>query len=100
MAWRGDRPVGRIAAIDDDRHNEVHGDSMAFFGFFEAEDAEVAQALLTTAEEWGRGRGRAALRGPANPSLNHTAGLLVEGFDSPPVVMMTAISESAIHWET
>ena len=40
LAWRDGEPVGRIMAIDDPRHNEIHGDNLAFFGFFEAEDAE------------------------------------------------------------
>ena len=86
LAWRGGVPVGRIAAIDDDRHNETHGDNLGFFGFFEAEDAEVAGALLEAAEEWMRGRGRGALRGPANPSLNDIAGMLVGPFDIDPYI--------------
>jgi hypothetical protein len=46
LAWRGDRVVGRIAAIDDRLHQEAHADNVAMFGFFEAADAEVARALL------------------------------------------------------
>jgi hypothetical protein len=88
LAWRGGEVVGRIAAIDDRRHNEVHRDEVAMFGFFEAADADAAHALLAAAESAARTRGRAALRGPVNPSLNDSAGLLVEGFDSDPMVMM------------
>ncbi|NKB87311.1 MAG: N-acetyltransferase [Acidobacteria bacterium] len=88
VAWRGNEPVGRIMAIDDPRHNEIHGDNLAFFGFFEALDSEVAAALLHAAEEWARERGRDVLRGPANPSLNDTCGLLVWGFDDDPMMMM------------
>jgi len=88
MAWRGGRAVGRIAAIDDRRHNETHGDNAAMFGFFEAEDAEAAHALLGAVEAWARTRGRARVRGPLNPSLNESAGLLIEGFDADPMVMM------------
>ncbi len=86
LALRDGEAVGRIAAIDDERHNEIHGDNVAFFGFLEAEDGEVAAKLLEAAERWATGRGRDALRGPANPSLNHPAGLLVERFDRDPLI--------------
>jgi hypothetical protein len=88
LAWRGNRIAGRIAAIDDRLHNERHGDNIAMFGFFEADDAAATQALMETVEAWAKGRGRAAMRGPINPSLNESAGLLVDGFDSDPMLMM------------
>ena len=89
-AWRGDRLVGRIGAIDNPHHNETHADRVGFFGFFEVEnDPEAAQALLDAAGEWLRAHGKDAMRGPANPSVNDEYGLLVDGFDRPPVVMMT-----------
>jgi len=88
LAWRGDRLVGRIAAIDDRLHNETHHDNAAMFGFFEAADAEATQALLGAVESWAAARGRARVRGPINPSLNESAGLLVDGFDSDPMIMM------------
>jgi GNAT superfamily N-acetyltransferase len=89
-AWRGDRLVGRIGAIDNPRHNETHNDKVGFFGFFEvANDPEAAQALFEAAGDWLRARGKEAIRGPANPSVNEEYGLLVDGFDSPPVVLMT-----------
>ena len=88
LAVRNGRIAGRIAAIDDRLHNQTHGDNLAMFGFFEAADAEATAALLGAAERWARARGRAALRGPINPSLNESAGLLVDGFDSDPVLMM------------
>lgn len=88
-AWRGDRIVGRIGAIDNPRHNETHQDKVGFFGFFEAEnDPEAVWALFDAASSWLRERGKDAIRGPANPSVNDEYGLLVEGFDSPPVIMM------------
>ena len=87
---RDGKDVGRIAAILDRGHNEFHGEKTAFFGFFESEnDAATAVALFNTAGAWGRARGMTRLRGPANPSLNDEAGLLVDGFGSPPVLMMT-----------
>ena len=88
LAWRGDRIVGRIAAIDDRLHQETHGDNVAMFGFFEAEDAGVARALLTAVEAWATARGRARVRGPISPSLNEMCGLLVEGFDTDPMLLM------------
>ena len=98
IAWRGGKPLGRVMAIDDPSHNEIHGDNLAFFGFFEAADGDVATALLTTAEEWARNRGRDALRGPANPSLNDTCGLLVDGFDDDPMMMMPYNPKVYMEW--
>jgi GNAT superfamily N-acetyltransferase len=90
VARRGTADVGRIAAILDRHHNEFHGEKTGFFGFFESEnDRAVSDALLGAAADWARQRGMEVLRGPANPSLNDEAGLLVEGFDTPPVLMMT-----------
>ena len=88
LAERGGRTVGRIAAIDDDNHNRTHDDNLLFFGFFEAEDEEAARVLLDRVEERAHKLGREAIRGPANPSLNHSAGLLIDAFDSDPFVMM------------
>jgi hypothetical protein len=88
LAWSGQRIVGRIAAVDDRLHNDVHAENVAMFGFFEAEDREAARALLSEVERWARARGRDRVRGPVNPSLNESAGLLIDGFDSDPVVMM------------
>ena len=86
-AGRDGRIVGRIGAIDDRLHNETHHDNTAMFGFFEAEDAEAARALLSAVEAWARRRGRAHLRGPINPSLNDNCGLLIDGFDSDPMLL-------------
>jgi hypothetical protein len=88
IAERNGRTVGRIAAIDDRLHNETHHDNMAAFGFFEAEDRETARALLAQVESWARARGRSLVRGPLNPSLNESAGLLVDGFDTDPMLLM------------
>jgi GNAT superfamily N-acetyltransferase len=88
LAWRGDQVVGRIAAIDDRLHQEAHGDNVAMFGFFEAADGDVARALLAAVESWAKARGRARVRGPISPSLNETCGLLVDGFDTDPMLLM------------
>ena len=88
LAHRNGAIAGRVAAIDDRLHNETHGDNIAAFGFFEAEDAEASRALLAEVEAWARAKGRAAVRGPLNPSLNESAGLLIDGFDTDPMLMM------------
>jgi len=90
VARRGSSDVGRIAAIVDRAHNDFHAEKVVFFGFFESvDDAGVADRLFEAAALWGRERKMEVLRGPANPSLNDEAGLLVDGFGSPPVFMMT-----------
>ena len=88
LAWRGDRVVGRIAAIDDRLHQATHGDNVAMFGFFEAADGDAAAALLSAVEAWAKARGRARVRGPISPSLNEMCGLLVDGFDTDPMLLM------------
>src|SRR5437660_2456239 len=88
VAFDAHGPCGRIAAIEDRAHNAFHHERLAWFGFFEAQDASTAHALLARVEAWGRARGCTTVRGPANPSLNESAGLLVEGFDDDPAVLM------------
>lgn len=81
--------VGRIAAIVNGMHLQKYNDDTGFFGFFECpDDTAVANALFEAAGNWLRTRGLTSMRGPANPSLNDTAGLLVDGFDSTPSVLM------------
>ena len=88
LAHDGGRVVGRVAAIDDRLHNERHHENLAEFGYFEAASRESAAALLAAADNWARARGRSRIRGPLNPSLNDSAGLLVDAFDSDPMLMM------------
>jgi GNAT superfamily N-acetyltransferase len=89
LAERDGRVVGRIGAIVNHNHNARHGDRVGFFGFFESvDDPQVAAALLEAARGWLRTRGMEAMRGPASPSVNDEYGLLVDGFDLPPAVMM------------
>jgi GNAT superfamily N-acetyltransferase len=90
IARRDGKPVGTIAAILNNRHNEFQEEQVGFFGLFEVlRDQEAAEALLETAGNWVRDRGMEAIRGPANFSTNEEVGLLVDGWDGPPVVMMT-----------
>lgn len=89
LAWRDGRVVGRVMAILNRAHNEFHGERAGFFGFFEVEaDYEAAAALLDAARAWLVGHGAEVMRGPVNPSTNYECGLLVEGFDLDPTLMM------------
>ena len=89
LAYRGATPVGRISAQVDQLHLQRYEDSTGFFGLLEAEDeAETFRALMDTAETWLRDQGMHRVLGPFNFSINQECGLLVEGFDTPPMVMM------------
>ena len=88
LAVRNGGVVGRIIAVDDRLHNQTHGDNLAMFGLFESADAETARALLAQVEQWAKARGRSAVRGPINPSMNDNCGLLVDGFDTDPMLLM------------
>jgi len=90
LAYRGQKPIGRISAQIDRLHLERYGEqTTGFFGLLEAEeDSQVFQGLLGVAEEWLRQQGIIRVQGPFNLSINQECGLLVEGFDTPPMVMM------------
>ncbi|MEX0646018.1 MAG: hypothetical protein WD076_11955 [Parvularculaceae bacterium] len=89
IALRGGEPVGRISAMVNPLHLARYKDEAAHFGFLEAiDDAEVFAALIGAAEDWARARGMKKIAGPFNFSVNEECGLLVDGFDSPPYVMM------------
>ncbi len=89
LARRDGRVVGRISSHIDHRHDATHGEHAGLFGFFECEDdIAVAGALLERARAWCREHGADRLRGPLSFSLNHECGLLVDGWDGPPVFMM------------
>lgn len=90
MASRDGKTVGRIAAILNVGHIERYNDGVGFFGFFESvDDQDVANALFAAASQWLKEQGCTKVRGPMNPSMNHTVGLLIDGFDSSPFFMMT-----------
>lgn len=90
LAERAGTVVGRVAAIHNTAHNDHYGDRVGFFGFFECrpDDTEAAVALIARAERWLAERGLAVIRGPVNPSMNAECGLLIEGFDRPPMALM------------
>lgn len=89
LARRNGQVVGRIAGIIDDHHNSFHSEKVVFFGLYESvNDVEVARTLLEAVADWGKQQGMEILRGPMNLSMNDECAFLLEGFDSPPVIMM------------
>lgn len=89
VARRDGEAVGRIAAFINTAHDDIHGVGTAFFGYFDCgDDPALADALLEIAKTWAREQGRTYLRGPAMWSVNEEVGLLVDGFNHPPAVMM------------
>lgn len=95
LARRDGQVCGRVAAIVDRTYNEYQKEDAGFFGFFESMDeVEVARAVMEAARKWLLERGVKVIRGPVNPSMNYECGMLVEGFDSSPNVMMPYNSPS------
>lgn len=89
LVRRDGEDVGRIAAIVDEKYNAYAQTRCGAFGFFECrDDPEAAHALLAAARDWLARQGMSYMRGPLNPSTNYTCGLLVDGFDQPPALMM------------
>jgi hypothetical protein len=96
LAWRGDRVVGRIAAIDDRLHQDTHHDNVAMFGFFEP-TTRGRKALLGAVETWRAARGWRDVRGLISLSQNDTCGLLVDGFDTDSMPLMPHNRRYAVH---
>jgi len=90
LALKDGEIAGRIAAIQNNNHNKFNNANDGFFGFFDVvDDYHVAEMLLLTAEKWLKNNGLDTCIGPVNFSTNETCGMLVEGYDSPPTIMMT-----------
>ena len=90
LARRDGTPVGRIGAIHDSLWETCYGEKAAYWGWFECtDDPEAAQALFDAAVDWARKRGCTRIIGPMSPSANDLVGTLIEGFDGPPVILMT-----------
>ncbi len=90
LAYRDGEPCGRLAAIINYDHIQRYKQPLGFFGFFESvDDEQVAHGLFDAARQWLAEHDIHAIRGPCNPSLNYECGLLVDGFDSSPMFMMT-----------
>lgn len=84
-----DKHAGRIAAIVDHRYNKHHNTKTGFFGFFECINQQsTADLLFKVAEDWLREKGMNSVMGPANPSMMDEIGILVEGFDKYPTILM------------
>jgi len=89
LAMADGQPVGRVLASDDPNYNAAHGTNTGCFGMFECiDDPGVAQALLDAAAGWLAARGRTQIMGPIDYSTNYACGLLIEGFETPPRVLM------------
>jgi GNAT superfamily N-acetyltransferase len=89
LAEKNGQVVGRIAGIVNHNHIKEHNEKVGFFGLFECvNDREVAKSLLDSVRDWLKSKGMEIMRGPANFSSNEDWGFLLEGFDSPPVIMM------------
>jgi GNAT superfamily N-acetyltransferase len=89
LAYKGSALTGRIAAIVDEAHNRFHAEKTVFFGLYESlNDFETSRTLIEAAAAWGKEKGMDTLRGPMNLSMNDECAFLLEGFDSPPAVMM------------
>jgi len=89
LAERDGEVVGRIGAILNHNHNKEHHENIGFFGFFESvHDQQVANALFDEVRKFLARFNVTALRGPANPSVNDEYGLLVDGFDVTPMLLM------------
>lgn len=90
IVLRGEEIVGRCTALINVGHNERFDEKRGFIGFFECiDDSEASGQVLSAACQYLADQGMTDVRGPANPSLNHEVGMLVEGFHCPPTFMMT-----------
>ena len=90
LAFRDGKVVGRIGTCINFAHNEHHLEKAGFFGFFDCpDDYEIASMMLRVAMINLKKDGAEIMRGPVSYSTNHECGFLVDGFDSPPKVMMT-----------
>ncbi len=89
LAFQHGQAVGRISAQIDQLNLEQHGDKTGHFGLLDAaNDPDIFNALLETAEQWLQEQGMTKIRGPFNLSINEECGLLVDGFDHPSMLMM------------
>jgi GNAT superfamily N-acetyltransferase len=88
LARRDGEIVGRIMASDDSNYNALHQSNVGCFGLFDCiDDREVAAALFESAANWLRARGRSEVMGPIDYSTNYVCGLLIDGFQHPPMLL-------------
>lgn len=91
LAYRNGQPVGRIASFVNPGHLKAHNDKTGHFGFLDTlqrDDQETVATLLRAAESDLRNKGVARIAGPYNFSVNDECGLLIDGFGTPPSVLM------------
>ena len=89
LAYKGKEPVGRIAAVIDRQYIDYYKENIGYFGLFETlKDYSVAVSLFDEVEKFLKENGMKGILGPMNLSTNHECGLLIDGFNLPPVVMM------------
>jgi len=90
LAYKDNKVVGRISAVKNNNYNNYHKSNVGFWGFYDViDDYEVSKALFDTVVEWNKQHKFDSIIGPTNFSTNDTAGLLIDGFDRPPIVEMT-----------
>ena len=90
LAWRDNRIVGRIAAIEDRNYNKFHSSRTVGWGLFECiDDESVAAALLDAVKAWARPRGLTAMLGPVSFSTNYDCGILLDAYELPPFLLTT-----------
>jgi GNAT superfamily N-acetyltransferase len=88
LARRNSEIVGRIMASDDPNYNSLHQTAVGCFGLFDCiDEREVAAALFEAAAQWLRERGRTEIMGPIDYSTNYVCGLLIDGFQHPPMLL-------------
>ena len=89
LAYRSGQCLGRIAAFLNAAHDNHYKDNAGFFGYLDsAPDSQITQALLQAAQDWIVAQGREKIFGPAQWSVNEECGLLIDGYDTPPAVLM------------
>lgn len=89
LAYSDDKVTGRIAAILNNNHNAFNNSQDGFFGFFDCvEDGQISNMLFQEVQKWLMAKGAKTMIGPVNFSTNESCGLLIEGFNSPSMVMM------------
>ena len=82
-----DKPIGRTVVYLDHSFNQHYQSNIGFFGAFECiDDLAAGRLLIQAAEDWLRGKGAAAIRGPINPAAENW-GFVVEGYDQPPIYL-------------
>ncbi len=88
-AWKDGRLVGRCSASVDQEYLRIWKNDTGFFGFFDTiDDDEVGKALVEHAAKWLKAKGMKRMSGPFSLYPNEEVGVLVEGFDTPPMLMM------------